>query len=182
MRTDLHVLWVDDDSAKLRVVEDLLSNVTIHFAHARSVEEALDMAEDNSHIPMLLLDAILAPPKDPELIDLLMGSVSSGVLGTWEASGQSGQISSKTEPAKPIEWIFQNSYENLERGGRLFQELCRLKGITFGRVIMISYVKEQVLKEIGYEFDDYISKLDLPDYLGFLQREIEGVLQEAATK
>jgi hypothetical protein len=123
---------------------------------------------------MLLLDAILAPPKDPELVKLLLPSVSSEFNGQRETSGHI-----VAQPTKSIEGIFQNSYENLERGGRLFQELCRLKGISFGKVIVISYVKEQTLREIGYEFNHYISKLDLPDYLGFLQREIEDVMEEA---
>jgi len=167
------VLWVDDDSAKLRVVEDLLEGLNVNFIHANSIEDALNQLGSSSHVPVLLLDAILAPPRDPELIRLLNEpNASHAEMQTIH------QLSRGDDP--PLEKIFQTSYENLERGGQLFQQICKIKGITFGKIIMISYVKETILRDIGYKFDKYISKLDLYDKLGVLRNEIKSTMATAA--
>jgi CheY-like chemotaxis protein len=171
------VLWVDDDSAKLRVVEDLLEGLHVEFIHANSVEDALSKLGDAKHVPVLLLDAILAPPRDPGLMRLLEEPNGRNL----DAQASNGPSVGRDADA-PLERIFQTSYENLERGGQLFQQICRIKGIKFDKTIMISYVKENILKDIGYLFDRYISKLDLFDKLGFLRDEIESAVNSAASK
>lgn len=178
METTATVLWVDDDSAKLRVVEDLLDGLNVEFIHSNSIEDALAKIGDAKHIPVLLLDAILAPPRDSELTRLLGAPDANHPEmqnGHQPERGDSGDRNNA-----PLEKIFQTSYENLERGGQLFQQICRIKEISFDKIIMISYVKESTLRNIGYIFDKYISKLDLFDKLGVLRNEIESTMTAMA--
>jgi hypothetical protein len=103
------------------------------------------------HLPVLILDAILPSPTQPE---------SENELSTGGARRDSMPI----------------SYSELERSGLCFLDLCQREGLSFEKVVLISFVKEEELRRLGYRFDAYFNKLSLPDQLDALRAEIAGVV------
>lgn len=156
------VLWLDDDTAKLKVVGDLLRGRDFTITYADSVAAGL-AALESGKFSTLILDAIV--PLDRKVAGqslLEPGPDSKEDVGPSRAPREGA-----TEVA------LESSYANLERGGLRFQELARDKGVVFDNVIVVSYVPKNVLADIGYSFDMHIDKPSLPDQLGSLASFIE---------
>ena len=155
-------LWLDDDVRFLKAVEDFLPSDTVSFGYADSVHSALTMLGGIKHVPLLLFDAIVPISRGEEQLE--------------------GLVTGSERDRVNINWADYQGFSNLERRGLLFIKLCELLGVSFGKTVLISYVPERQLREMGYKPDRYISKLSLKDELRSLHSFIVGSSEGDGTR
>lgn len=144
---DPSIIWLDDDANYLRGAVSLLGLRPGAVTFAASVEEAMDAVSGLRFVPIVLLDAVV--PINRSERD-----------GSWRT--QSRRLSADLEPTSRS-WL-ERRPRIAEEHGRCFIEECERRGIQLGRVILVSFVPESLLRtRLRYKFDCYVQKLNLPD-------------------